>query len=125
MKQQAVTLETIAQTLEKMQMNEKHVHLKLDKLEDMQSDILHINSRLGNIETNLSDTQENVHHLVAGALMRDELQPILNREIAQSESRMISHMEGFIRHVTMEDEVLAHAYRIDRLEKFVGLPKTA
>ncbi len=148
MKKKAVTLETIAQTLENMQENIVHIHSKLGdvdvrlvhveaRLENVDARLVHIDARLENvdarlenvdarlenIETNLSDTQENVHYLVRDALMRDELQPILNREIAKSESRMISHMEGFIRrHITMEEEVLSHGHKIGVIERVLGLP---
>lgn len=71
----------------------------------------------------IDDNTSSIQHLIGNALMRDELQPILDHVITQSESRMISHMEGFIRrHITVEEEVLIHGHKIGVIERVLGLP---
>jgi hypothetical protein len=134
MKKQAATLESLQTNMNSMQTNMESMQKNMEKgfdkiaktLDGMQSNFKRIDSTLDNIQINLSDTQENVHFLVKNAVMRDELQPILDHVITQSESRMISHMEGFIRrHITMEEEVLIHGHKIGVIEKVLGLPNAA
>lgn len=98
MKKQTVTLETISQKIEEM-------HREFG--------------------SNIHSLQTSVDFLVGNAVMREELGPAIEAKIKPMESRIIAAIDEITgKNRNIEDEQLAHTYRIDRLEKHVGLSAT-
>lgn len=130
MKKSAITLESLNTTIESLDKKFDQNDQRFDKfgqiLEHIQGSIEVLVKKIKENTLAIDDNTSSIQHLIEGALMRDELQPILNHEIIQSESRMISHMEGFIRrHITMEEEVLIHSDKIRVIERVLSLPNIA
>lgn len=144
MKKSAITLESLNTTIEsldkKFDQVLEHIQVLSNKVEGntqsivqntqsiVQNTLAIAKNTLGIVQNTLGidDNTSSIQHLIESALMRNELQPIIHHEITQSESRMISHMEGFIRrHITMEEEVLIHGAKIRVIEQVLGLPNIA
>jgi len=95
-------------------------------LEHIQGSIEVLVKKVAENTSAIDDNTSSIQFLIGNVLMRDEVQPILSREITQSESRMISHMERFIRrHITVEEEVLIHGHKIGVIEQTLGLLNVA
>lgn len=124
MRKQAATLETIAQTLEKMQVNEKHAQETLKKMQSsMDQRFEKSEQRSNSLERNMEDIQKNVEYLVANAVMKDDVRQIVREEMKPIMAPLYATMDLVVhKHQTFEGEVLAHGYRIGVIEKTLGLP---
>lgn len=91
-------------------------------METMTKTLENMQVKMGDMQANYVSLQESVDFLVDRAVMRDDVRQIVREEIAPVESRLISVMERFMGdHKTVKEEVLAHDYRIRRLEVAVGI----
>ncbi len=113
------TIGSIQNTIENMQVTIGGIQ---GTMGGMQGTIGNIQVTMGDMQANYVSLQESVDFLVENAVMRVDVRQIVREEIAPVESRLISVMERFMGdHKTVKEEVLAHDYRIRRLEVAVGI----
>lgn len=141
MKKSVATIESLDKKFDQIDFKFDQIDQKFDKfgqiLENIQGSIEGLVKKVAentqSIEKNtlaIDDNTSSIEFLIEHAVMKDELGPIIKEEIdarlIPMESRLMAAIDGMLgKNKTMDDEVLAHTHRIDRLEKFVGLPKTA
>ncbi len=87
------------------------------RLDGMDSRLDGMDSRFDGIEENVKENRTLIEFLVENSATKEEL----HTEIAESETRMMTHIDGFMKlHTNLATEIVAVQSKNQRLEKNIG-----
>ncbi|OGL63855.1 hypothetical protein A3C09_04935 [Candidatus Uhrbacteria bacterium RIFCSPHIGHO2_02_FULL_47_44] len=127
MRKQAVTLETISNTLVCIQENAVKVQKTLADMQvSIDSRFDKMDRRFDLLESNVEDNTTSIQYLIRDGIMRVECEEMIDRKLREQlepmESRILSAFDHFLgQHTMLKEEVISNRYRLGVIEKTMGL----